>query len=71
MMPSAPSSAPMYLIIRAETIPKLVIAVDPKLAEHVWECVGAPFKYAETGEWCQAIARTGREEVKKAKVSVK
>ena len=37
------------------------MAVDPKLADGVWECSGAPFWDTQAREWCQAIVRRLRE----------
>jgi hypothetical protein len=49
---------PRYLIVAAVNRAALVVAVDPKLADGVWRCLGAPFYDSERREWCQAIART-------------
>jgi len=51
-------SKPRYLIVTAENRVALVAAVDPKLADNVWKCLGAPFYDAERREWCQSIVRT-------------
>ena len=37
------------------------MAVDPKLADGVWECSGPPFWDPQAGEWCQTIVRRLRE----------
>lgn len=61
-MNPATQSNPRYLIIRAPTQHKLVLDMDLKLADNVWECVGAPFYDSQRLEWCQAIARRDRPE---------
>ena len=52
---------PRYLIIGAQSRIALQMAVDPKLADGVWECSGPPFWDAQAREWCQAIVRRLRE----------
>ena len=49
---------PRYCIIRAQSTPARAAALDPALADGVWECVGGPFWDTQRGEWCQSIART-------------
>jgi len=60
MAPHNPNNQ-RYLIIVAQSRILLQMAVDPKLADGVWECSGPPFWDAQTREWCQAIVRRLRE----------
>lgn len=54
---AAPNN-PRYLHVTASSRLALAAAVDPKLADGVWHCVGAPFRDNELREWVQAIERT-------------
>ena len=49
---------PRYLHITANNRLALTAAVDPKLADNVWHCVGAPFWDGDMREWVQVIERT-------------
>ena len=49
---------PRYVIVRAATTHLLVAEVDPKLADGVWQCVGAPFYDKDRGDWCQTLSRS-------------
>lgn len=51
---------PRYCIVRAGRLHELVIKVDPKLQEGIWEPCGGPFWDKDNLEWCQAICRPER-----------
>ena len=53
-------SNPRYTIIRGANTYLLVAALEPVLADGVWECSGGPFYDAERREWCQAVIRLRR-----------
>lgn len=52
-----PPNNPRYLIIRAGSTVTLAAALQPVLADGVWECVGGPFEDSARQEWCQAVIR--------------
>lgn len=56
-------SNPRYVIVRASSMPALMDAVSPKLADGVWRCTGGPFYDDQTRAYCQAIERPEREPV--------
>lgn len=50
-----------YIIVHASSIPALMDAVSPKLADGVWRCTGGPFYDDANRYYCQAIERPERE----------
>jgi hypothetical protein len=52
-----PPSSTRYAIIRAGNTHLLAAALQPVLADGVWECSGGPFHDPQRSEWCQAVVR--------------